>query len=426
MDFEQAKRFIEGPAPEIHLGLDRLQTLLLLLGSPEKKIPCVHLAGSNGKGSTLACISAMLQEAGLRTGRFFSPALKNPLERFQVNGRQISRQQYTALAEKIRLACEQMEKEGAALPSAFEKETALAFLHFAAEQCQIIVLECGMGGRLDATNVIPAPEAAVILPVSLEHRAFLGSTLTEIAGEKAGIIKEGCSVITAPQPVEVMEVLREKCRACGAELFCTEQEKISLLEASPAGIRIAYEGQELAAPLAGLYQQTNIAAAWLCCQTLKKRGWPLSDDLLLQGLAKAVWPGRFQRIGRQPDLILDGAHNPAGIRELTATLQAYYPGKKCIFLMGVFRDKDHPAMLRQLLPLAEAFYLFDLPWLERSLPAADLAEEIRQVGGEQIREEQIHICPSAEVALAEAKAVAGPEDLIVACGSLSYLGRLIP
>lgn len=418
-------------------GLERITALLSLLGDPQKNLKYVHVAGTNGKGSVCAFLSSILASSGLRCGVFSSPWIQRYTEQIRIcrpeQEEEISPEDLSLVMEEVREAALSMGEEGPGLPTEFELLTAAAILYFRRKECHIVILEVGMGGRLDATNVIPCPEAAVLTPVSMDHEAFLGSALSDIAGEKAGIIKEGGRVISAPQKEEVLSVIKNRCRETGARL--TIAPLANVLSSDLGGSLFTLEGEDflpgrkeaslgsssspLRIRLAGAYQPGNAALAAGAALVLQEKGWPVTDASIRQGLARARWKGRFEVLSLDPPFIIDGAHNPDGIRALTESLSLCLRGKKLTMIAGVLADKDYKAMFREILPYAEHFITVTVP-NPRALPAEDLARFIRTCSG------VAHACPSIELALQEAFRLQKETGTagILAFGSLYYIGKI--
>lgn len=353
------------------LGLGRTRELLAALGDPQEKLKFVHVAGSNGKGSSCAMVEAILRRAGLRTGLYISPYLQDFCERMQVSGRNIPGPRLAEITERVRAAADAMADH----PSQFELATAIAMVYFWEETCDIVVLEVGMGGELDSTNVIPAPEAAVIANIGLEHTEYLGGTLAEIAAAKAGIIKPGCECVCYDGPPEAVEVVRRLCRERDVPLHIAQASCLEPLEHSLEGQRFAWRGEVYSLPLLGRHQLYNAAVALETVQVLRRRGWRISADAVREGLAQVRWPARFEALCREPVFILDGGHNPQCAQALARTLDDYLPGEKITFLLGVLADKDYGAMLDAVLPRAAGFVCVT-PDSPRALPAAALAQEL--------------------------------------------------
>lgn len=398
-----------------HPGLERTTDLLHRLGDPQKQLRFVHITGTNGKGSVAAMVTASLNAAGYNTGRFTSPHLRFYNERINVKGQDISDEDLCRLAERIKPAVEGMEEK----PSEFEIWTAMAMCYFQEQKCDIVVLEVGLGGRLDSTNVIPAPEVAVITNLGLEHTEYLGDTIEKIAYEKSGIIKPGASVVLYGQSEEAQAVVRRKCEECGCALCITDASQQELLSSDLHGQVFHYRHRKnLHLRLLGTYQYHNAAVALDVIDTLNNRGFSISEQAVEQGLAHVVWPGRFEVLRHQPLVIVDGAHNPNGVEELAKCLNAYLPGRKVTFLMGVMADKDYTTMLDEILPAAKQFITVT-PESERALPAQELAQAIQN---------QLHISAqsggSVKQGIALALQQASPEDVIVIFGSLYQVGEV--
>ena len=416
MEINEALEFIQsvcwlGTKP----GLERITELLSRLGDPQKELKFIHITGTNGKGSVAAMLTATLNAAGYRVGRFTSPHLRFYNERINVAGQDISDADLCILAEEMKPAVEGMVEK----PTEFELWTAMAMCYFKKRACDVVVLEVGLGGRLDSTNVIPAPEVAVITNLALEHTEYLGDTIGKIAFEKAGIIKPGCDVVLYGQGEEAQSVIRAKCAECGCELTITDETQQKLHESGLGGQVFTYRSREkLRLRLIGTYQYRNAAVALDAIDVLKKRGFAISEQAVAEGFANVVWPGRFEVLRREPLVIVDGAHNPNGVEELAKCLNTYLPGKKVTFLMGVLADKDYVSMLNSILPMARRFVTVR-PESERALPSADLKHEI---------ETRLHIPAvdggTVKEGIDKALAQADKDDIIVIFGSLYQVGEV--
>lgn len=398
-----------------HPGLERITDLLGRLGDPHKQLKFIHITGTNGKGSVAAMVTATLNAAGHNVGRFTSPHLRYYNERINVKGEDISDEDLCRLAEMMKPAVEGMEEK----PTEFEIWTAMAMCYFQMRQCDIVVLEVGLGGRLDSTNVIPAPEVAVITNLALEHTEYLGDTIEKIAFEKSGIIKPGCDVVLYGQSAEAEAVVRAKCEECGCKLTITDANQQKLVSSSLEGQTICYRHrQNLRLALLGTYQYSNAAVALDTIDALIARGFAISEENIVEGFANVVWPGRFEILRRDPLVIVDGAHNPNGVEELANCIKTYLPGQKVTFLMGVLADKDYVSMLNSILPMAKGFVTLT-PDSERALSAEDLKKEI---------ETRLHLpaVVGGTVAQGIAKAVeqADKDDAIVIFGSLYQVGEV--
>ena len=405
------------------LGLDAIRELLRELGDPQMDLKFIHIAGTNGKGSVLACTSTILSEAGYRTGRYISPTVISYLERIQVDGVWISEAAFARLTKQVKQAIARMEEAGKPSPTIFEVETAIAFLYFRETQCDLVVLECGLGGQLDATNIIPPPLCAVFTSIGEDHLGVLGNTIEEIAADKAGIIKPGCQVISAAQSPAVTGLLKKEADRYGCPFYLADGRAMSILSEGPSGITFQAKGQTVFhCPLAGRYQTDNFAVILELIQVLRKIDYTIPDRCVADGFMKVTWPGRFTCLSKHPYFFADGAHNvPAALR-LSETLRSYFPGKRFLFIMGVFRDKEYDRIAKIMAPLAKAVYTVPLPDTGRTLPAHELARIMAAC------------CPvnttitsfsSIQEAVSTVLSDAGKDDVILAFGSLSYLGEVI-
>ena len=321
-------------------GIVRSQELLERLGNPQDNLKFVHVAGTNGKGSVCACLSKILTAAGYQVGLFVSPHLKRFNDRIYFNGTEIGDEDFARLASRIRTQAEVMEDA----PTVFEIMTAMGMLYFAEKQCDLVMLEVGMGGRLDSTNVIPAPEVAVITNIGLEHTRELGDTLAQIATEKSGILKSGCDAVLYHQSGEVEEVILAACRHQGIPLTLTNPEGLRVLESGRDGQTFTYRDRSaFHISLLGRYQLYNAATVLEVAAALVRRGWKISEEAVRQGLRAAVWPARMELARRNPDVLLDGGHNPQCMGALRRSLEELYPNRKIFFLTGVLSDKDYPS-----------------------------------------------------------------------------------
>ena len=396
-------------------GLARSRELLSLLGNPEQKLRFVHIAGTNGKGSTAAMLASVLRRAGYRTGLYTSPHLLRFHERMRVNGKEIDDKSLIALTNTVRNAAEQMSE----MPTGFEIMTAIAFLYFVQEQCDIVSLEVGLGGRMDSTNVIPAPEVCVVANIGLEHTAILGDTVEKIAAEKCGIIKHGAHAVLFGQSEGVENVAREKCAQEDVALTITAQEKLERISSSLDGQEFKYRGRgPYHLRLLGEYQLLNALTVIDVCNALRSRGWDkLTDEAIDEGLSHAQWPGRLELLRRGPDFIVDGAHNPQCVDALMDSLAALYGDKKLIFLTGVLRDKDWQQMLRRALPLAKAFVVITPP-SARALDENELAAWLNAQGVQAVP------AKDTDDGVRRALELAGEDDAICSWGSLYFTGEV--
>lgn len=412
MTYEQALDYIHAIHWQGHKpGLERTQTLLEALGRPQDKLRFVHIAGTNGKGSTAAMLDSCLRQAGYKTGLFTSPFINRFNERIQIDGQPIPDQDLVRLVERVQPVAQAMTD----LPTEFELITALGMLYFAQQHCDIVVLEVGLGGALDSTNVIAAPECAVITALGMDHVKELGPTLADIAAAKAGIIKPGCPVVSYGGEPEADKVIADVARARHAPLSVVDFGRLHRTSSSLDGLVFDFDGLEgLTLPLLASYQPRNAAVAITALRVLRNRGWNIPDEAIRRGLAQVSWPGRFELLRRDPPFLLDGSHNAHGMRATVASLQERFPGEKFVFLISIMADKDSDDMLKLLLPLAKCFVTVTAP-SPRAIPAADLAAQITALGGVAEAADTI----PAGVHRADALADGGP---VAALGTLYFSG----
>ncbi|MCL2567833.1 MAG: bifunctional folylpolyglutamate synthase/dihydrofolate synthase [Oscillospiraceae bacterium] len=391
------------------LGLDRIRELMRRLGDPQEKLSFVHLAGTNGKGSTACFLASVLQAAGYRTGLDTSPYIHTFHERMQINGVPISDEALDRIVDRVRVEADAMEDH----PTTFELVTAVAFCWFLEMECDIVVLETGMGGGLDATNVISSPALTVITPIDMDHMEYLGDTIAKIASAKAGIIKPRCPVVSACQQPEAAAVLAEVAAEKESPLTVVDLSQLSPGPFSLHGQRFAFSGlSDLSIRLLGRYQMENAALVITALDVLAGRGFPVSEDAIRTGLAQALWPGRFELVATEPAVIVDGGHNAQGARALADNLVRYFPGQRLIFVMGLLADKDLEAIAVPILPLAERFFTF-APNSPRAMEAGDLAAYLAERGA--LAEA---VDGGAAPALERAREAAGPDGVVCYFGSL--------
>ena len=400
------------------LGLESMRELLSRLGDPQDSLKFIHISGTNGKGSVLAYLSTILSGAGYRTGRYLSPTLFSYRERIQVDGAYIEKESLARHVTAIAEAAEDMKAKGLAGPTAFEIETALAFLYFQEKNCDIVTLEVGMGGALDATNVIRTPVLEVIASISMDHMDCLGDTLEKIARQKAGIIKPNTRVASAAQQPDAARVIAEVCGDNHCPCRTVDPAQITDVRYGCVSQSFSYKNwKDVTIHLAGSYQLLNAALALEAVEALREGGYALSDRQVYDGLANTVWRGRFTLLRTDPAVIIDGAHNPGAAQELRRSLELYFPGKKLHYIMGMFKDKDYEQVIRLTAPLAEHIITVETPNNPRALPAEALRDAVAQVN------------PSVEAAGSIPEAVqktldrADKEDAVIIFGSLSFLGE---
>lgn len=400
------------------LGLESMRELLRRLGDPQNELKFIHISGTNGKGSVLAYLSTILSGAGYRTGRYISPTLFSYRERIQVDGEYIEKESLACHVTAIAAAAEDMQKAGLPSPTVFEIETALAFLYFKEKRCDIVTLEVGCGGLLDATNVITTTLMEVIASISMDHTDLLGDTLAKIAAQKAGIIKPDTMVVSAQQKSEAAQVIEDTCKEQHCTLQMVDESKISNVHYGAEGQTFSYkEWENVAISLAGSYQIKNAALALEGVEALRKLGYALSDQQVREGLLHTAWRGRFTTLRRDPTVIIDGAHNPAAALELKESLERYFPGKTLYFVMGMFKDKDYAQVIDLTAPLARHIITVETPGNPRAMPARELAEAVGKVNP------SVEWADSVAHGVEKALAMAGKEDAVIVFGSLSFLGE---
>ena len=395
-------------------GLSRTQELLRRMGNPEKKLKFVHIAGTNGKGSTAAMTASILRKAGYRVGLYTSPYIYRFNERIQVNGEQIADEDVAAVAEYVKQYAETMEEK----PTEFELVTAIGFEYFARQNCDIVVLEVGMGGALDSTNVIDTPEVAVITNIGLDHTDYLGDTVEKIAETKAGIFKEnGHAVIYRGAP-SVEEVFETLCAQRNGKLKKADFDSLVLRSHSLEGqVFDCGSRKELFLPLLGDHQLHNASVVLSIADSLIEKGWKISEQNIRDGIRDVSWPGRFDIVGRDPLFIIDGGHNPQCIDALVKNIRDYLANRKIIALTGVLADKDYGEMYKPMMPYIREFVCITPP-NPRKLEATELAEHLRRVGATATPCETI----AAGVKLATEKA--GKDGVVLCFGSLYTIGDI--
>ncbi len=432
MDYQQALDYIfsytdyeKEPMPHdpAFYDLRRVEELLARFGNPHLGAGSVHIAGTNGKGSTAAMIASALTASGYITGLYTSPHLHTWRERIRVNGELISEGELAALVERLKPEVEAVNQKATyGQLTTFELLTALGFAHFKLKGVDFQVLEVGLGGKFDATNVIN-PEVCIITSISFDHTEVLGSSLAKIAGEKTGIIKPGCMVVTSPQTDEVGKVIEETCSSYGVELVkvgsdVTWQGLSSNLSRQLLQVKGRLDSYELSIPLLGDYQLGNAATAVAALEVLAGRGFNISKDSIISGLAQVGWPGRFQILSHHPLLIVDGAHNPDGAQRLKQSLEQYFDFDRAILVIGVSSDKDIAGIVSELAPLFDKV-IITRSRHPRAMALPLLKAEFRRHGVEAQAVEAV------SEALSLALAQAGAGDLICIAGSLFVVAEAI-
>ncbi|MCL2564617.1 MAG: bifunctional folylpolyglutamate synthase/dihydrofolate synthase [Defluviitaleaceae bacterium] len=399
-------------------GLERIRRLCELLGDPQKALKFAHVAGTNGKGSVCACLSSVLMRAGYKTGLFTSPAIQRFSERIRIDSVEISEEEVARYTSLIKSKIDIMKAESDDHPTEFEILTAMAMLHYKKHNCDIVVLEVGMGGIIDSTNIIDDNTSlvAVITSIGFDHMEYLGTTLSEIAAKKAGIIKKGGMSVVYPAKPEVMAVFEEVCRQKNSGLRKLDDKEVEILTQDINGTSFdfgIYKGLNIT--LLGKYQVYNAALSMLACEELRAKGFKISEENIREGLQNAKWAGRFEIVNREPLTIIDGAHNPEGARALLEGLECYFPGRKLIFICGCLADKDVGAIFKPFGAIAKRFITIT-PDSPRAKAGEELESEIRRFHKDVVHKNNV------DEALDYALSTLEPEDVICAFGSLYFIG----
>lgn len=420
MNYKEALEYIDQAGNScIVPGLDSIRELCGRLGDPQKELSFVHIAGTNGKGSVAAYLASVLKEGGYRVGRYSSPSVFHRRECIQVNNSMITKESLCRLTERIKEVCDGMTAQGLPHPTPFERETALGFLYFMEKKCDIVVLETGMGGLLDATNIVENTLGAVITSVGMDHMKFLGNTLSEIGMHKAGIIKKGGFVASARQKPEVMRIIAERAEEWGCPLYIGEEGAAEHIRYGLEKQTFDYAGlKKVEISLAGQYQICNAVLALEALKGLAEKGFPVEEEKLRRGMREARWPGRFAVIGRKPWFIVDGAHNEDGAGRLAQSVAYYFKDRRIIYIMGVFADKEYDKIIALTHSLADQIITTAAPGNPRALPAYELAQEVAKF------HPGVTVADSLEEAVEMGYLLAGKEDVIIAFGSLAFLGKL--
>lgn len=423
MNYRESMEYIEemsalGSVP----GLTATTELCKRLGNPQDSLFFVHIAGTNGKGSVLAYVYSVLRAAGYRVGFFTSPAVYAYREKIQVNGKEISAREFAAWMSLVREEADAMATEGQPHPTVFEMETVVSFLYFKEKCCDIVLLECGMGGDLDATNIIKNTFVAAFSSISMDHMNFLGNTPAEIAEHKAGIIKPAAEVVCGVQERETLEILKR--RAGEGPFRMVERDRLSHIKYGLEKQRFDYRTyggtfyRRLEIPLAGMVQPENAALAVEIVESLIKKGFSVTEKQLRRGLSGARWPYRFEIAAKKPFFILDGAHNEDAAKRLAEGIRFYFTNKKIVYIIGMLKDKEYEKVIAQTYAYAEQIITVTPPGQTRALSGHELA----LVAAEY--HPRVTEAGSLEEALEMAYLLAEKDWVILAFGSLSYLGEL--
>ncbi len=418
MNYESAREYISNISKKGNvLGLESIENLMNRLGNVQEQLKVVHIAGTNGKGSTLAYLQSVLSLAGYKTGRYNSPAVFDILEVFTIDGQNITREDYAKYVTLVAEKCQEMEREGYPHPTYFEMETAMAYTYFYDKKCDVVLIETGMGGDTDATNVVKHTLLSILAPVSMDHMQFLGNTLEEIAAHKAGIIKHRSTVVTGLQEPEVYTVIKKKARDMAAD-YC-EMGTPDNIQIDETNITFDYKNyQALKIRMKGTFQTYNAALCVEAVTILREKGFHISDEELYKGLWNTVWHGRFEKLSDRPLIIFDGGHNPGAAKNLRESIQIYFTNKKIVYIIGVLADKDYNQVLRLTADLAEYIITITPRNNVRALDGRKLLETVKQYN------EHASYAASIEEAIKQATDIAGDEGGIMIFGSLSYLSDM--
>lgn len=400
MNFDDAKMYIDGLSKfGSVLGLECIKALLDVLGNPQEELKVIHVAGTNGKGSTIAFMASILKEAGYKVGKYTSPVVFEYLEKYQIDNENISEEKFARLATNMKEKLELLNESKGLQPTIFEVETAMAFEYFKDEGCDIVLLETGMGGDMDATNVCSKVLASVLVSISLDHTGFLGDTIEEIAYHKAGIIKDSCPVVVMKQRDDVLDVIKECAKSHKAPLYIADETDLNI-------------------GLSGRWQSYNAGVAIKTMEVIAQSGYNITREHIEAGLLKAKWPGRFEKVSDNPLIIIDGAHNPDAATRLRETLDKEYMNTEFVYVMGVLGDKDYTEVIKTMADRGK-YIVTVTPPNPRALEASELKEAIAKVN------ENVQSAASIEeaynIAIDRLKGLSEPKGML-AFGSLSYLG----
>ncbi|MBR5015572.1 MAG: bifunctional folylpolyglutamate synthase/dihydrofolate synthase [Clostridia bacterium] len=415
MIYEEAINYIEGRAVfGSRPGFERIDALLLALGNPEKGLKYVHVAGTNGKGSVCTETANILTSAGYKTGLFTSPFVSDFRERIQIDGKFIEKRALSRLTKKVKVVVDRLDAEGNS-PTEFEVITAIAFLYYLEENSDAVVLEVGLGGLLDSTNVIDAPLCSAIVSLSFDHMGVLGNTIEEIAAQKAGIIKEGGTTVSAPhQPKAALKVLKDTAKAKHNDFFIADPKEILLIKEDINGNKVKYKNTTMTLPLIGPHQLDNLSVTLKIIDVLKTKGFKIPQKAIKAGIEKTTLPARVEIISKKPLIIVDGGHNEDGANALAKTLKEYVD-KRITLVIGVMADKEVDAVVKHLAPLA-ARVVTTTPSNPRAMKAEALAEKVRTLCEDTLA--KTDPCKAFDLA----RSLVKDDEALVVCGSLYLAG----
>lgn len=417
MTYDEAINYIHGVSNFFcKPGLDRIRELCHLLGNPQNSLKYVHVGGTNGKGSVCSMLDSVLRSAGYKVGLYTSPYILEFNERIRINGVNISNERLAFLTEKVKVFADSMTDK----PTEFELITAIAFRYFMEEKCDVVILEVGMGGKLDATNIIDSPMLSVITGIALDHTAFLGDTIEQIASEKSGIIKANSPVLYGGEDLIAKRVISEYAEQIQSKFYCTDYSKLTTNSSNLNGSILNYRSRhEVKISLLGAYQPKNAAIVLDAINILSDNGLHIPDEAVYEGLSSARWPARFELIQSNPTVIFDGAHNPQGIAAAVDSIRLYFDNKKVVVLTGVLKDKDYLTIAKSLSSIALCAFTIT-PDNPRALRSEKYAEILLQNGVEATP------CPSINNAVERAVNASVDNDTALVClGSLYIYGEVL-
>jgi bifunctional protein folC len=416
MDYETAMIKLRGEVCSgIKLGLQNIKTLMEKLGNPQDKLKIIHIAGTNGKGSCTSFVNSVLVSQGYKVGMFTSPSIYNFEERIRINNKNIPEDKLIELMDEVREVANTLE----VFPADFELVTAVAFLYFYREKCDFAIMEVGLGGRLDATNVVDKPLITLITSISFDHQQFLGNTIKEISLEKAGIIKDGVPLVLYSQDTEIMDNIIRVAKSKNSKVIVNDLSKIKILENNKSGQIIDYkEFRNLKINLLGSHQVKNATISLELLLELRKMGFEISNESIYNGFLTVTWPCRFELVSKSPDFILDGAHNIDGIEKFISNINFYYKDSRKIAIFGVLEDKDYNEMLERIIPCFDMF-LTVRPDSERAMEAYELKDKI-----EALTEKKVYSFDNYQDAIDKSFEISSKDDVISAFGSLYFVGEV--
>lgn len=412
MSYEQSLSYIHSFTRfGSQLGLERIEKLLELLGNPHKKLKFVHIAGTNGKGSTTKMCSHILQESGYKVGMYISPFVIDFRERFQINSKMIPKDEFVKLVSKVKKYINFLNNQGVYVTE-FEVITAIGFLYFYEHNCDIVCLEVGLGGKYDATNIIDVPLVAIITSISLDHTDILGHTTNQIANEKAGIIKDNTSVICYPnQDIDALSVIMEHVQKTNSRICIGSKNSIKILSSNLDGSHFIYDNEEYFIPLIGKHQIYNTICVIETIRELNKKGFNINNNVMKKALASVSFPARIEILNKNPLIILDGAHNKSGVESLISTMDFFKNSKK-VFIIGLMKDKDCDAIIKDISNVANYIIAVTV----KSNPRAMDRLELFKIANKYCQD--VFMCQSYNDAIDKAKTLVSKTDAIIICGSL--------